>query len=558
MPAQKPTFVLVFSIAMWLAAAGSVRAGGPLSVVSMSPPARVLNAPVDSPITITFDQPVNPATIDSHSFYVFGRWTGCVAGSYTFANNNQTVSLVPQRELSAGDSIMVVLSHDILAADGSPLRPAGYSFRFWTAAAPARMEFNEIDTFDNCGNPCEQTRLYGASGTDLNDDGWLDLATVNEVSGDLRVFMNRGDGTGFYHDYLTPPEELDFESSPNEPADFNGDGKPDLCVASAAESTLSILLGNGDGTFGPRQALDVDTAPHGIAVLDVDGDGDIDIVTSNTSGNNCSLAINNGAGVFSDPVDFEGGCNGEYALGSADMNNDGIFDLVVGCRFSQNVSVLLGNGSGGFTPQPPAATAGGLVWMLSIGDVNGDGNEDVLTANSTSNNAGVLIGDGTGDLDNATLYTGLGFSTATDVGDLDGDGDLDWLVSSYGDSKWTIFENDGTGDFTVNEVLSAPANPSCSIMLDIDNDRDLDLALTDEIADVIILLKNKGPLVDGDMNCDGYIDARDITPFVQALLNPLGYRAAYVHCEIANGDVNNDLSVNVDDISAFAALLVGI
>jgi len=539
-----------------LALAASSAWGGQLEVVSISPTANFLTAALDTPMAVTFNGPVMTSTITPVNFHVFGRWTGPVAGTFAFSNGNQTVTFTPARVLSAGDSIMVVLSHNILAADSSPLRTAGYTWRFWTRAAPATMEFNNLDTFDNCGTPCLQTRIYGAAGTDMNGDGWLDLSTVNEVSSDLRVFLNRADGTGLYHDFLAPPEPLNFESSPNESADFNKDGKADLCIGSSATSVVSVLLGHGDGTFAPQQTIAVGGEPHGIAVLDVEGDGDLDIVTSNTTGNNCSLLLNNGAGVFGAATQFEGGGNGEYAMGSGDMNNDGIFDLVVGCRYSESVMIHLGNGNGGFAISS-TNDADGLVWMLSIADVNGDGKEDVLTSNSGSNTGSVLLGNGAGDLGTPTTVAAAPGAIATDVGDLDGDGDLDWLISSFGGGRWRIYRNNGAGVFTFHQEFIAPSNPSCSIILDIDNDRDLDLCLTDEIADVVILKKNRGPAVDGDMNCDGLINGGDIQPYVLALLSAASYNAQYPHCIRENADIDDNSVVNATDVPLFAALVIG-
>lgn len=95
---------------------------------------------------------------------------------------------------------MVALSKNIKAADNTPIRPSGYSWQFWTRTRPAAMTYTEVDTFSNrTGGPGgPQTRIYGASGTDYNEDGYLDLATVNEVSQDVRVFLNSADGLGNY------------------------------------------------------------------------------------------------------------------------------------------------------------------------------------------------------------------------------------------------------------------------------------------------------------------------------------------------------------------------
>jgi hypothetical protein len=129
--------------------------------------------------------------------------------------------------------------------------------------------------------------------------------------------------------------------------------------------------------------------------------------------------------------------------------------------------------------------------VVVVDDVNGDGKLDATVANSFSNNGAVLIGLATARSRRRTLMPVGAHTVSTDLGDLDGDGDVDWVLSSFGGGFWRIYTNDGTGHFTFDQEISAPSNPSCSILYDSDNDGDLDLALTDEIADLIVLMENE-------------------------------------------------------------------
>lgn len=535
-------------------AASAAQAGAP-ALTSSSPAPRAANVPIATPIVLNFDQPILTSSINNQTFYVFGRWSGRALGAITFSNSNQTVTLTPTRRFSAGEPVMVALSKNIKAADNTPIRSAGYSWQFWTRTRPAAMVYTEIDTFSNrTGGPGgPQTRIYGASGTDYNEDGYLDLATVNEVSQDVRVFLNSADGLGNYDQPALPPEPIGNEASPNEPADFNLDGHADLASAAASSSDVWIILGAGDGTFSSSQDVAVGSAPHGIAILDVNGDAAMDIATANTGGGNISVLINNGDGTFAAAVNFDGSpSNDEYALGAADFNNDNILDLVVGDISSEQVIIHRNNGDGTFT-ELGSASAGGNVWMLTTGDVNGDGNMDVATANSFSSNGGILLGDGAGNLAAAITVPMGGHTVATDLGDLDGDGDMDWELSSFGAGNWELFKNNGSGTFTFNQEFIALNNPSCAVMLDIDNDRDLDLALTDEIADMVTLQKNSGTAALGDYNNDGQINGTDFTAF-SGCFSGNGVDAG-IAC--GHGDFNGDGDCDCDDLLLFQDVWTG-
>ena len=461
---------------------------GDLTVLGVSPASNLVTASVESPITVRFDRAVDRASVTHRSFHAFGRWSGAVRGGFSFSDGDTAVTLTPDLPFSAGEQVMVVLANTIRAADGSPMRSAGYSWIFWTRARPSRMDFEQVASMTTRTTPGQTSRAYGAIATDLDGDRWLDLTIINEDSADLRVFMNRADGSGLFHPFTQPTFPVGDRASPNEPTDFNFDGIADICVVNINPNTVSVLLGIGDGTFAPQQLIGVGNTPRGIAVLDADGDGDIDIVNTNSVTGNLSLLLNDGNGAFSGPTYFDGGATNEWALAAVDMTSDGILDLVAGSRAPQRILILRGNGDGTFTPITNVS-AGGTVWMLVCGDVNGDGDADVCTANSSSNNGSILYGNGQGGLSAPVTRVRDPFPLATDLADLDGDGDLDWLLSSYS-GDWAIFINDGAGNFAFLSEIDAPRAASCAIAFDADNDGDLDLALIDELEDVVILLHN--------------------------------------------------------------------
>lgn len=475
----------------FLLGVGEAALGQNLRVTAVSPTSNTVVAPVNSPVSVTFDQPVDRATITGRSFWVFGRWSGRVSGTFSFSEGDRVVSLSPDFPFSAGETVMVILSRDIRSASNEPLRAAGYSWLFWTRAQPGGLVFEPVQTLSTRSNPNTRTRAYGALATDLDGDRFLDLTTVNEDSADLRVFMNKADGNCEFHPF-SGPYPVNRRASPNEPTDFNHDGFADVCVANINTNTISVVLGRGDGTFSPQTQYTVGGAPRGIAVLDVNGDGHIDIVNTNSSSSNLSILVNRGDGTFNAPVFFEGGGSGEYGLAAADMNEDGILDLVASAANSSRMMVLTGNGNGTFT-LASTQSSGGYTWMIALGDVNADGHVDVAGCNAFSPGSGViLLGDGAGGLNAPTSYVTDEFPLATDLGDVDGDGDLDWINSSFS-GDWSLFINDGSGRFLFLRELEAPNAASCATIFDGDNDGDLDLALIDELADTVQIMRQAGP-----------------------------------------------------------------
>src|SRR5579863_2720775 len=157
-------------------------------------------------------------------------------------------------------------------------------------------------------------------------------------------------------------------------ADFNGDGKLDLVGGSYLSTAVSILLGNGDGTFQPPVDYALSNGPTQIAVADFNGDGKLDLAVA-TADDRLATLLGNGDGTFQPPASFNiGGAASSMVAG--DFNGDGKTDLVVTtCEGFEHcvgaVSVLLGNGDGTF--QPPSIYSTVLAGPLAMGDFNRDG-----------------------------------------------------------------------------------------------------------------------------------------------------------------------------------------
>lgn len=526
------------------------RAWAQMSVLSVTPSMNANNVSRTTQVRATFNRAIDTAVFDGSRVSVFGKSTGPVAGAVTFANNNRTLVVTPTRPFFAGEVVVVMLPGGIRAADGSLLRAAGFSWTFTVGAAPSFHRFEQVDSLSNRDETGAVTRIYGGLACDLNRDGRLDITTINQDSGDARVFLHTGVYEHPYGAMLSPYPQIPLSSSPNDVADFNRDGFIDMMTASDSENKFAVLMGNGDGTFQAGVEVASGWYARGIVSLDVDGDADADIAVAHYISGTLAILINDGTGHFGSQTDIDIP-GGPWALAAAEMTNDGVMDLVVGVAGTQQVAVYRGNGDGTFTPVS-SRPSGGHTWVVQCGDLNNDGNMDVTCANSTSANGSVLLGNGNGTLQAAaTLVTG-GNTVSTDVADLDGDGDLDWVLSSFGAGVWYLYLNDGHGVFTPTEEFDAPRNPSCALPLDFDNDGDIDLALTDELADEVILLRNQ--CVSIDFNNDGLLpDTEDIAELLTVFS---GGPCSTGGC--GSIDINNDgLLPDTEDIAVFLRVFSG-
>ncbi|HEV3417977.1 MAG TPA: VCBS repeat-containing protein, partial [Pirellulales bacterium] len=325
---------------------------------------------------------------------------------------------------------------------------------------------------------------------DLRSDGLMDLVTTNFESdtaqGDLTVLLGRGDGRfrpAVHYTVGGDPVALAI-------ADFNGDGVPDIAVVDYLTNDVSILLGNGDGTFQPAVQKSVGMRPGAIVAGRFGNDRFIDLAVANENvddnGNplgpgSVSVLRGNGDGTFQPAVQYT--VAGEpLALAAGDFNGDGSMDLAVATADPRggagSVVILVGAADGTFTSgasfgvgvRPDAIVAGDFSGDANLDLHNGDNPLDLATANSGSNNITVLMGLGNGDFDAPVSYAVGQFPTALIAADLNGDGRLDLACANGIGHDVSVLLGIGDGTFVAPDKFSSNAIDSTPTLADVTGD----------------------------------------------------------------------------------------
>ena len=256
--------------------------------------------------------------------------------------------------------------------------------------------------------------------------------------------------------------------------DFNGDGVPDLAVANAGNPQIgdnggiSILLGNGDGTFRPATNSPAGKNPFAIATADFNRDGKIDLAMIDSSG--VGVILGNGDGTFGSLTYFPS-VSGPVSLAVADFDRDNIADLVISAQTSL-LSVLLGNGDGTFQTHVDYPVGGpGAV----VADINGDGNMDIITPRWLA----VLLGNGDGTFQNAVFNGSYVFAKQVVVADFNSDGKQDVALGFLGFSAKGTAVMAGNGDGTFQQPLVTLPLFGATSVADFNGDGKTDVALVD-------------------------------------------------------------------------------
>jgi len=288
--------------------------------------------------------------------------------------------------------------------------------------------------------------------------------------------------------------------------DVNGDGRPDIAVASQGTDNVSVLLSlpGAAGTFGPATtySLGAGSRPTGIALGDVNGDGRLDIVTGNQATNAVGVLLGSAAtpGTFAAAVTYASGGNAPNIVALADLNGDGRLDIATANTGGNTVGVLLASATAPGTFGMAAVYSsggGGNPVGITTGDVNGDGRPDIVTSSNAGGTVAVLLASATapGTFGSGTIYSSGGAGTVgVALGDVNRDGQVDIVATNSSSSTVSVLLGSATAPGAFAAPVTYPSgggSPNFALLGDVNGDGLLDIVTANSASGTVGVLTGR-------------------------------------------------------------------
>jgi hypothetical protein len=446
------------------------------SLLGQSNPIPFLEQPL-VPVSAAPGSPAITLTVNGSGFVSTSAvlWNGTALPT-SFVNTSQVTASVPSSNLASVGTATVTVSNP--APGGGVSNSVPFTLQAPVAGSPLFTIFPQSDSL------LANAQLEVAG--DFNADGKLDLAGVIAtnpgVDRTTSAFVKLGNGDGSFQPaklFAVGNSDLPLKQTMRA-ADFNADGKLDLAVVNNVDSTVSVLLGNGDGTLKAAANFAVPSSGL-IFAADMNRDGKLDLIVGTNSGSvgAVSILLGNGDGTFQAHADKFTGTTVVSAFAIADINRDGNLDIVAADDSNPHgLSVLEGRGDGTFNSPIVSTfteTPYGTLTGMYAADFNADGVVDLAIGvrGAVGNGTFLLLGNGDGTFA-ASIFTGV-FGFLDGMGDFNGDGKLDLAAGDFHfqtNGSTNIGLGTGTGTFQLLSISGLIPG----VVGDFNNDGALDIA----------------------------------------------------------------------------------
>ncbi|MEZ5461825.1 FG-GAP repeat domain-containing protein [Dokdonella sp.] len=314
---------------------------------------------------------------------------------------------------------------------------------------------------------------WGCVVGDFDGADGIDIAVTNAaVKGEVSILLGIGDGN------FIPMSQIALNKEPRGIAsgDFNADGNLDLVISSVSDDPtdiVSVLLGNGDGTFAEPVEYEVGAYPNVVKAADLNGDDSSDIVAISTGGEALSVFLGMGDGTFAARMDYSLPNFLPWGIAIKDVDGDKVLDVVVSA-FSTfaTFALLKGVGDGTFLP-PDYVGTNGSHSSLAVDDFNLDGRLDVALLDRSIPRVDVFYGNSVGGFERVVSFPVASHTSSIEAGDLYGNGQIQIVAAGFDGIH--VFNAIGSGRFTDMGAISGAHGGENMVIADLNDDGSPDI-----------------------------------------------------------------------------------
>ena len=407
--------------------------------------------------------------------------------SVSFSNSSTTIS-APTDALGQASS-------GTMTANGIPGGPYNVQAASGTASANFQLTNlgKSLTTFASLTTTAATINVFGLGFTPPSGSlAFTDVTTSTPVTSP--VTLNTATATTALTPQTTTSTGANTYPCWTTLADVNGDGKLDLITSLYQTDSVSVQLGNGDGTFQAASNILIEShfGPAEVHAVSLRGNGTMDLIVGSFNLNQIAVLLGNGNGTFEAPVFYTVGTstNTPTSLAIGDFNHDGHLDVATANTFNNTVSILLGDGTGSLSPSGSPIHVGRTPQAIRAGDFNDDGFSDLAVANYSDGTVTTLLNNKNGTFTASAESVGSGPNSGPQALAINGSGSsLKLAVANYRDNTISVMQSNGSGAFGTQTIVPVGKGPDDVNFADFNGDGIPDLVVsnyTDGTVDLVL------------------------------------------------------------------------